>query len=350
MGGGGKTTTQVNVPGPSEEELELRREQTELLRLQRAQLETVLDQQDLLKPILFEELGIEQQFDAEGNVTGFTRKDDPQQALRDEIETGFLERTRAALRGELPVNPALHRELDQGEVTLREVLRKQLGTGFETSSAGIEALARARQSKTELLEGARRGDLTMAEQLGLAREGNARQQSQFFMQNALGTAQANVPISSGFGEVASGFGQAGSAFSNDRSMQLQASINQAQINAQLAGQRSSTLSALFGAAGQGLGIAAGMGAFKSSRELKQENAPVDPEAMLEAVREMPVESWRYVDGFQDEATHIGPYAEDFQRLIGVGDGITINFIDALGVAFATIKALDAQLQELKANG
>lgn len=60
--------------------------------------------------------------------------------------------------------------------------------------------------------------------------------------------------------------------------------------------------------------------------------------------DLPVASWRYKT--EDEAErHIGPFAEDFQRLFGLGDGETISIVDAQGVAFAAIQGLEQRLAE-----
>jgi hypothetical protein len=216
-------------------------------------------EQDLLKPILFEDLDIEQILDSEGRVVGFERRADELDPLRKEIEHGFLKRTRAALAGELPVNPSLIRELDEADATLRERLRGQLGTGWETTTPGREALDKARRTRSELLESARKGDLTLAEQLGLAREEANRVRQQAFAGSALGTVQANLPITERFGQSASFFGQAGDSWARDRDLQLRASLGQAQLSAQLASARAQTLSGLFGAIGQGAGLATGLG-------------------------------------------------------------------------------------------
>src|SRR3990172_2008136 len=107
------------------------------------------------------------------NQAGFIAWDpkaDELAPLRSQIEKGFLERTQAALAGQLPVNPALLSDLAENERTLRETLRRQLGPGFETSSPGIESLGEFGQRRSELLESARRGDLTLAEQLGISRQ------------------------------------------------------------------------------------------------------------------------------------------------------------------------------------
>ena len=82
----------------------------------------------------------------------------------------------------------------------------------------------------------------------------------------------------------------------------------------------------------------------SSRSLKTGFTRVDSDALLAKVAEMDVLGWRYkLD--PDETSHIGPVAEEFQRLFGVGDGSTISSVDAHGVAFGAIQALESRLRE-----
>lgn len=99
----------------------------------------------------------------------------------------------------------------------------------------------------------------------------------------------------------------------------------------------------------GLGISA-YGAF-SSRTLKDIKAPVDAEAILEKAAALDVGRWEYKAVTPHSVTmpgeHIGPYAEDFKEAFGVGDGHHINMLDAIGVLFASVKALAAQVKELK---
>ena len=159
-------------PPVSEEERNLQIEQTELLRQQREISQQVLEQQQLLQPILFEQAGIKTITDEEGNITGF-ESDDPNRELREGIETSFLERTQQALAGELPVNPALMRQLEEEENKLNEELRKDFGSieAARTSTPGLERIDRFNRFRTEVLENARRGDLTLAEQLSISRRG-----------------------------------------------------------------------------------------------------------------------------------------------------------------------------------
>jgi len=88
----------------------------------------------------------------------------------------------------------------------------------------------------------------------------------------------------------------------------------------------------------------------SARILKDVEGSVDSASVLAAVERLPVERWRYkASTGLDEAPHIGPFAEDFQALFGVGNGVTIPTVDAMGVCLAAIKALSARVQELEAT-
>ena len=88
--------------------------------------------------------------------------------------------------------------------------------------------------------------------------------------------------------------------------------------------------------------------FASSRLFKTDNEPIDEAEVLTNLERLPVESWRYIPmiGFGGEK-HLGPYAEDFKEMFGVGDGVTINYLDAIGVLMASVKALSTKVRELE---
>lgn len=93
----------------------------------------------------------------------------------------------------------------------------------------------------------------------------------------------------------------------------------------------------------------------SAKSRKTDFTPIDDQEILSKVAGLDVAQWRYKAGDEGQA-HIGPYAEEFQQAFGLGDGKTINMIDASGVAFAAIQGLnqaveekDAQIAELKAR-
>jgi hypothetical protein len=88
----------------------------------------------------------------------------------------------------------------------------------------------------------------------------------------------------------------------------------------------------------------------SSRAFKTPEGGVDTEALLAAVASLPVEAWRYKpETGLESRTHIGPYAEDFQAAFGLGDGVTISPLDALGVCLAAIQALSKKVESLEAQ-
>jgi hypothetical protein len=103
--------------------------------------------------------------------------------------------------------------------------------------------------------------------------------------------------------------------------------------------------------------AGGVWTNASSRSLKTAFEAIDPQAVLAKVADLPVQGWRYK--VEDASTrHIGPVAEDFQRLFGLGDGESIGTVDANGVALAAIQGLvqkmdkalaakDAEIAELR---
>lgn len=299
----------VHVPGPSAEERALQTEQTELLRLQREIILETREQQDVLLPIFAQSLGLELSYDAEGNLIGASRTAEAlrredlstqllEKTLKDmiegtplearqlklldlqlqqlqeeldptteegmrkkEIDKLLQERTLKALKGELEIDPALERDLAKQEETLRDTLRAQLGPGYETSSPGIEALQAYQEGANVLRSQARRGELTLSEQLSMARQGidvalgnQVLSASQAPMPgvdplgaggfsfgvnrttaaNDMTLAQlisgGNMSIAGGLGQVAAGFQMPIGTMQRDREMQLQASIANSQNN------------------------------------------------------------------------------------------------------------------------
>jgi len=242
----------VNVPGPTAQEQALQAQQTRLLEQQASAFTEQQRIQQLLSPFIFESSGVKPIFDPNqpGRIIAFEPQTDELAPLRSQIEKGFLERTQAALAGQLPVNPALLSDLAENEKTLRESLRRQLGPGFETSSPGIEALGEFGQRRSELLESARRGDLTLAEQLGISRQQSNDLQLQNLLRNVTGASNFPFQSASGFGQTAAGFNAPLSQMFNQRALQTQVNMANAQSQSQLWGD-------IFGGIGGIAGLALG---------------------------------------------------------------------------------------------
>lgn len=222
----------VNVPEKSPEELALLREQVQALREQRDQVAAALKQQDLLRPLLFNELGIRETRDASGNVVGYEKLPlDASQQRQADLQKKLEERSLAALEGTLPVDPALERELEQGRIDLVEQLRKQLGPGFATSTPGIQALAEFDKRAKELRASARTGQLTLAEQLSGAREQRTENVSARTFGNIMDTSRGVLPFVQTGTNIAGGFSGPLSSFAADRMAQVNADLTGAQINA-----------------------------------------------------------------------------------------------------------------------
>jgi hypothetical protein len=100
----------------------------------------------------------------------------------------------------------------------------------------------------------------------------------------------------------------------------------------------------------GCNLPAGSGAFScsSSRTLKEHFAAVDGEDLLSRIRNVPVNSWSYIDE-PGGVRHLGPFAEDFRAAFGLGgDDRSIGLLDIAGVNFAAVRALEARTTELRA--
>lgn len=77
----------------------------------------------------------------------------------------------------------------------------------------------------------------------------------------------------------------------------------------------------------------------SDKNQKENFTDIDSEELLKKISALPISRWNYKD--EDETvTHIGPVAQDFYALFGVGaDDISISTIDPAGIALAAIQEL-----------
>lgn len=240
-------TPTVSVPPMSAEEKGLLAQQTATLKQQSDLVNSQISQQKALLPFMAEQAGVKLKFDDKGNVVGAEKIVDPMQAQRDDIQKSLLDREQAALSGNLPVDPALERDLKNQEQTLRDKLQSQLGTGYETSTPGIQALDQFNQTAEGLRYGARTGQLTLADQLGLAhQEMGLNQSSQSFGQFRTSTFADPLALGGAVGQNAAGYSNPLSVYAQDRNMQFQA-------NGANAAAQGSMLSGFGNLAGMALG-------------------------------------------------------------------------------------------------
>lgn len=82
----------------------------------------------------------------------------------------------------------------------------------------------------------------------------------------------------------------------------------------------------------------------SSREAKTSIEQLDQQAVLAKVLQLPILQWQYKDDVS-RATHIGPMADDFKKLFGLGTDQHISLSDLSGITLASLKGLYTALQQ-----
>jgi len=239
-------STKVSAPKPTAAEEALRVAQKENIDLQNQIIRQQQQQNKILLPFLAEQEGFDITQDEFGNIASIAKRADPDAELQKQIQRELNQRSLKALRGELPVDPGLERDLASQRQQLENKLAGQFGPGYSTSSPAIEALQRYDESANILREGARTGQLTLAEQLGMARE----QQNQFAQQSAQDVLRQSaigdpLTFAGAYGQVSNNYLRAQQPYIADRQMQLQASIANAQSRASMFGAGIGLVGALF---------------------------------------------------------------------------------------------------------
>lgn len=92
----------------------------------------------------------------------------------------------------------------------------------------------------------------------------------------------------------------------------------------------------------------GMG-MPSDQAIKTDVTAIDEDSVLEQLAALPISRWRYRSEGRD-ARHIGPMAQDFHAVFGLGDRDTVIYpVDANGVSLAAAKALRGRLARAEAR-
>lgn len=243
MGGGG---TQA-APVPTQAEQDAQQAQADNLSQQTAILKAQYQQQQLLAPILYKQAGLTPTMDAQGNITGFTQDPTQQanQALTDSIQTQTLQRESDALAGKLPIDPGLTQELNQEDQTLNSTLQKNLGTGYATSTPGIQAQATQANKRAALTYAVQTGDITNSAAL----QQSVSQSQNDSLNRLLGVSGATGQTASLYGQNAQGYGSLIGSYQNQSN--LAANVAGSNVASRNAASQNTTA-----AVGAGVGIAA----------------------------------------------------------------------------------------------
>jgi len=165
---------------------------------------------------------------------------------------------------------------------------------------------------------------------------NSLQGASATLGSALGAASnANANFLSSQGIMGQGYAQGMQGYANQANILNQQYQNQLSAWGMQQQANAADASGIFGAIGTGIGLAF------SSKKVKENKKKVD--GALKAVEKMPVEQWKYKDGVEDSGEHIGPYAEDFQKHTGLGDGQRIALQDAVGVTMKAVQELSEKV-------
>lgn len=154
----------VNVPGPTAQEVELQQIQLDTIKKQNAYYAQ-------MEPYILQNMGYKK--DSSGNISKMS-SDEYYNSLGEvdkstyDINKLMLERQKNALAGKLPVSPALENELTKQRSDLESYLSRKLGPNWANSTPGIQALAEFNKNAETLREEARTGQITSGEQLLLA--------------------------------------------------------------------------------------------------------------------------------------------------------------------------------------
>jgi len=251
----------VSVPGPTPQQIEAQNLQNQLLKQQVELQQRQYGEQQVIAPMLYQQMGYTPQYDSTGKLTGLTQTPEMQAQMqaKNQITEAYNQRQLAALRGELPVDPGLMIDLNRQEQSQKATLASQFGQGGQGGTGATQSMDTFNARKMAILEGARRGDLTLAEQLGASEQ----MQQTALMQRSLSGASAGTTFQSGLlGNLGNTIGSAQLPITTGQNQQRMG------LDAAIANQRnqSSMMGGLLSLGGS-LGAAAmtgGVGGFGTS--------------------------------------------------------------------------------------
>lgn len=150
------------------------------------------------------------------------------QGQQQEITGMMQERTLKALRGELPIDPAIERWISEGRQTLGDQLRANLGSGYLTSTPGIQALAEFDKRANEIRSAAQRDAIYNTSQLQQAGTQFGSSIDQMRLGNVTGIQTMPFGGAQGLGAAGAALQGPLSGYLQDRNMQFQAAVQNAQ--------------------------------------------------------------------------------------------------------------------------
>ena len=182
-------------------------------------------------PLHYQAMGMERTVDPDtGQVSfGLTAEGQARRGRASELSQLYDQRAMAAARGDLPISPAMERNLKRQEQVLNERLQRQLGSDYANSSVGIRALGQNSSDAEMVRETMRQQMLAEAEGLAQGRgQFNRDQQMQDFQAIAaphLSAQQSIMPAAQLAGQSAQLAGQAAQPHWQQRAQEFGAGQN-----------------------------------------------------------------------------------------------------------------------------
>ena len=327
-GGGGGTT--VQPPQPTPEEIALQKLQLEMLQGQQADMEK-------MRPFILKAMGL--RVDSDGNIVQMTDEErregmTPEQLNAYELLLAQQERQSQAMAGELPLSPALEKELTGQRSQMEEALAQRLGPNWMSTTAGQQAITAFDEKASLVKDEASRGQLQSGAGLALMQAGALGDVSNQAYQKTTGFA-------GGRGGLLQMAGQAQQPYQQQRQWQHQANIAGAQNRA---GRQAGFMGGMGSLLGSGL-TAAGM--IWSSKVLKKSiktiTVPLEKIAQIRGV----TFDWK------DESGHdTGVIAEEVEGvvpgLVGEIDGVKgVYYHKIIPILVEALKEQQKQIDELR---
>lgn len=234
-------------------------------------------------------------------------------------------------------------------VMSRNMMRNGINPG---SGASLALQQQGALQTAKMSAGAQNAARKQVEATGYARMADAAN-----MGRNLPSAQATAVQT---GIQAGGASQASSGASlnatNSGSALMQTGFNTAIQGNQSAGNLYGQQAQLQSGGGNGMagmmqgvgGIMQGYGAiFGSSKKIKTRMANVSNDEALDQVNKLDVDAWQYKPGVEDGGRHVGPYAEDVQRVMGNKAAPGGRMVDLARMGTKNTQSIQALTQQLE---
>ena len=338
-GGGGGTT--VAAPVPTAEERALQAEQLKILQQQTAETAQ-------MRPYVLKGMGL---MEEDGNLRYMS--EDERTAGMSDLERGQYDITKQsqarqaqAYAGELPISPALEKSLTDEQAKMSEALSQRLGPNWMQTTPGQQAMGEFTQRADLVREEARRG--------AMSTEGGMLLSNLGYLGNTQGMqTQMAGQFPTRTSGLFQGYGQAQSPYQQQRSMQMQASMANAQSqDSQQAGLMGG-IGSLVGSGMQAYGTYAGMAALAASSRTLKENIEImtSPIEKIKAIRGVDFD-WK-ADATKYGVGHdVGVIAEELREVIPEAveevDGVPhVYYHKIVPLLVEVVKAQQIQIDALR---